>query len=112
MKQTDDLGCYCMQIHVLDDSPYRWLHEMLDCFNHGDMHRYDELCSTYASVLNAQPALVDNERKLREKITILCLMESIFKCATAIVGPGGLVSLKGYASRDFGALTGSAYCTS
>eukprot|EP00884_Botryococcus_braunii_P006375 jgi/Botrbrau1/15739/Bobra.4_1s0107.1 len=51
---------------------------MLECFNHGDMHRYDELCSKYAVVLNGQPALVENERKLREKITILCLMETIF----------------------------------
>jgi 26S proteasome regulatory subunit N9 len=68
-----------LQITVLDDSPYGWLHEMLECFNHGDMHRYDELCTKYASVLNAQPALVENERKLREKITILCLMETIFK---------------------------------
>lgn len=69
----------CLQITVLDESPYGWLHEMLECFNHGDMHRYDELCTKYASVLNAQPALVENERKLREKITILCLMETIFK---------------------------------
>ena len=40
----------------------------------GDIHRYDELCTKYASMLNAQPALVAHERRLREKITILCLM--------------------------------------
>lgn len=84
MGQMNEEGCLVLQIHVLDDSPYRWLHEMLDCFNHGDMHRYDELCSNYAAVLNAQPAMVENERKLREKITILCLMESIFKCVTRL----------------------------
>ncbi len=32
-------------------------------------------------MLNGQPALVEHERKLREKITILCLMNLIFKCA-------------------------------
>lgn len=43
----------------------------------GDIHRYDELCTKHASLLNAQPALVAHERRLREKITILCLMELI-----------------------------------
>jgi hypothetical protein len=53
---------------VLDSSPYKWLHEMLECFNHGDLHQYDALCSKHAAVLNAQPALVENERRLREKV--------------------------------------------
>ena len=66
------------QTKVLEGSQYAWLGEMLNAFNHGDLHAYDTLCSTYASELNAQPALVANERKLREKITIACLMELIF----------------------------------
>ena len=37
-----------------------------------------ELCTTHAAVLNAQPALVENERFLREKITIMSLLELIF----------------------------------
>lgn len=41
---------------------------MLECFNHGDLHLYDALCSKHAEVLNAQPALVENERRLREKV--------------------------------------------
>ena len=53
---------------------------MLRAFNHGDLHAYDALCLQHAHALNAQPALVAHERKLREKITILCLMELIFKC--------------------------------
>lgn len=51
---------------------------MLSAFNHGDLHAYDALCVKHANALNAQPALVAHERKLREKITILCLMELIF----------------------------------
>lgn len=43
----------------------------------GDIHRYDALCAQHAALLNAQPALVAHERRLREKITILCLMELI-----------------------------------
>lgn len=66
-------------IKVLDDSAYKWLHEMLNCFNDGDMHKYDRLCTQYASVLNKLPSMVKNERKLREKITILALTELIFK---------------------------------
>jgi hypothetical protein len=34
----------------------------------GDLPAYDALCAKYAKVLNGQPALVENERKLREKV--------------------------------------------
>ena len=56
---------------------------MLACFNRGDMHQYEQLCSQYADVLNDLPAMVENERNLREKITILCLTELIFKYVPA-----------------------------
>jgi 26S proteasome regulatory subunit N9 len=59
--------CPCLW-QVLDSSPYKWLHELLECFNHGDLHQYDALCAKHAAVLNAQPALVENERRLREKV--------------------------------------------
>jgi len=59
-------------------SSYGWLHALLVAFNKGDLDQYDALCTTHAVALNAQPALVQNERRLREKITILCLMEIIF----------------------------------
>ncbi len=66
---------------MLDGSPYEWLAEMLAAFNHGDLHAYDAICTRHAAALNAQPALVTHERALREKITILCLMELIFRRA-------------------------------
>lgn len=62
---------------VLDGSPYSWLHELLVVFNHGDLHAYDALCTKHAALLNAQPALVENERRLREKVTISCLINQI-----------------------------------
>ncbi|KXZ53762.1 hypothetical protein GPECTOR_6g679 [Gonium pectorale] len=64
-------------VRSLDGTPSQWLHELLVCFNNGDMHLYDQLCVRYADQLNAQPALVAHERRLREKITLMCLLELI-----------------------------------
>eukprot|EP00899_Mesostigma_viride_P024438 jgi/Mesvir1/5179/Mv15314-RA.1 len=54
-----------------------WLLELLRVFNDGDLEGFDRACVTYAAQLNAQPALVAQERHLREKITILCLLELV-----------------------------------
>lgn len=64
-------------LSTLKDSDYDWLLDILYCFESGNLHEYDTLCSKYASSLNAQPALVANERRLREKITIAALLELI-----------------------------------
>lgn len=66
-------------VQCMVGSPFEWLFRVLEVFHAGDLHKYDELCNAYADQLNAQPALVANERKLREKITILALMEIIFQ---------------------------------
>ncbi|KAF5176845.1 26S proteasome non-ATPase regulatory subunit 13-like protein [Thalictrum thalictroides] len=55
-----------------------WIYYMLQAFNDGDLVRYQELCQVHRSALVSQPALVENEKKLLEKINILCLMEIIF----------------------------------
>eukprot|EP00250_Pteridium_aquilinum_P001348 c11557_g1_i1 orf=163-1323(+) len=55
-----------------------WLYHILQAFNSGDLAKYQELSRRYKVDLSAQPALVDNEKKLLEKINILCLMEIIF----------------------------------
>ncbi|PSR89269.1 26S proteasome non-ATPase regulatory subunit 13 A like, partial [Actinidia chinensis var. chinensis] len=55
-----------------------WLYYILEAFNSGDLVRYQELCQVHSAALCAQPALVENEKKLLEKINILCLMEIIF----------------------------------
>ncbi|GAQ91610.1 26S proteasome regulatory subunit N9 [Klebsormidium nitens] len=55
-----------------------WLFQIVHAFNAGDLSKYDALCNQYAKQLNAQPALVANERRLREKITILSLLELVF----------------------------------
>ena len=58
-----------------------WLYYILQAFNAGDLVRYQELCQVHNAALRAQPALVENEKKLLEKINILCLMEIIFRHA-------------------------------
>ncbi|KAL2453503.1 26S proteasome non-ATPase regulatory subunit 13B [Abeliophyllum distichum] len=50
----------------------------LKAFNSGDLVRYQELCRVHGAALSAQPALVQNDKKLVEKINILCLMDIIF----------------------------------
>ncbi|KAL7188112.1 hypothetical protein ACSBR1_038049 [Camellia fascicularis] len=55
-----------------------WLYYFLEAFNSGDLVRYQELCNVHRATLSAQPAQVENEKKLLEKINILCLMETIF----------------------------------
>ncbi|CAG9462046.1 unnamed protein product [Pedinophyceae sp. YPF-701] len=66
-------------IKELESGQYKWLGDMLKCFNNGDLHEYDALCRREAAALNAQPALVANERALREKVTILSLLVLIFE---------------------------------
>ncbi|KAF3943855.1 hypothetical protein CMV_029622 [Castanea mollissima] len=56
-----------------------WLYYILQAFNSGDLVRYQELCHVHNAALRAQPALVENEKKLLEKINILCLMEIILR---------------------------------
>ncbi|GKV10622.1 hypothetical protein SLEP1_g21962 [Rubroshorea leprosula] len=55
-----------------------WLYYVLEAFNSGDLVRYQELCHVHDAALRAQPALLENEQKLLEKINILCLTEIIF----------------------------------
>ncbi|KGN55711.1 26S proteasome non-ATPase regulatory subunit 13 homolog A [Cucumis sativus] len=65
-------------IKSLSGTKVEWLYYILQAFNSGDLVRYQELCQVHNAALRAQPALVDNEKKLLEKINILCLMEIIF----------------------------------
>ncbi|XP_030454203.1 26S proteasome non-ATPase regulatory subunit 13 homolog B-like [Syzygium oleosum] len=65
-------------IKSLVGTKVEWLYYILQAFNTGDLVRYRELCHVHSAALNAQPGLVENEKKLLEKINILCLMEIIF----------------------------------
>ncbi|OAY77550.1 26S proteasome non-ATPase regulatory subunit 13 homolog B-like [Ananas comosus] len=65
-------------INSLLGTGVEWVYHILQAFNTGNLVRYQELCRVHNAALSAQPALVQNERKLLEKINILCLMEIIF----------------------------------
>ncbi|XP_078438054.1 26S proteasome non-ATPase regulatory subunit 13 homolog B-like [Wolffia australiana] len=65
-------------INSLIGTNVEWLYHILHAFNTGNLARYHELCRVHNAALSAQPALVQNEKKLLEKINILCLMEIIF----------------------------------
>lgn len=65
-------------INSLLGTKVEWLYHILQAFNTGNLVRYQELCRVHNAALSAQPALVENEKKLLEKINILCLMEIIF----------------------------------
>ncbi|CAL5359485.1 unnamed protein product [Camellia sinensis] len=66
------------KIRSLLGTKVEWLYYILEAFNSGDLVHYQELCNVHRAALSAQPALVENEKKLLEKINILCLMETIF----------------------------------
>ncbi|KAI4314532.1 hypothetical protein L6164_027431 [Bauhinia variegata] len=65
-------------IKSLMGTKVEWLYYILQAFNSGDLARYQHLCQVHNAALRAQPALVQNEKRLLEKINILCLMEIIF----------------------------------
>ncbi|XP_072984522.1 26S proteasome non-ATPase regulatory subunit 13 homolog B-like [Typha latifolia] len=65
-------------INSLLGTKVEWIYHILQAFNAGNLVQYQEICRLHTADLNAQPALVQNERKLLEKINILCLMEIIF----------------------------------
>ena len=70
---------HVLQIKSLLGTKVEWLYYILQAFNSGDLVRYQELCRVHNAALRAQPALVQNEKRLLEKINILCLMEIIFR---------------------------------
>ncbi len=75
----NDIFYKFLQIKSLLGTKVEWLYYILQAFNSGDLVRYQELCHVHNAALRAQPALVENEKKLLEKINILCLMEIIFR---------------------------------
>jgi len=62
-----------------DDSPHKWLKEILEVFNRGDMVRFEEMCIQHADDINKFPDLVEKFDHVRQKITIMCLLDLIFQ---------------------------------
>jgi len=64
-------------LEALKSSARGWLVDVLYAFNSGNIKRFDELKTHWAT----QPDLAANEVQMRQKITLLCLMEMTFKRA-------------------------------
>lgn len=65
-------------MNALLGTEYEWIHALLKCFNKGDIHAYELVCQKYADALNGQPELVKKADSLKNKITLLFLVEYLF----------------------------------
>lgn len=63
-------------------SSRRWIIDLLDAFNSGDIAQYERLRPQWST----QVDLVAHELELRKKITLMCLMEMTFKSADGVIG--------------------------
>jgi len=55
-----------------------WLAKFLVAFNSGDLYKYDAILKEYQGKITETPALINNMVLLREKISMLALMELVF----------------------------------
>lgn len=60
---------------VLKESEHTWLLELLEAFHEGDLVRFDKVCELASKQMNDQPALVAHQEFIRQKITLLALMQ-------------------------------------
>ncbi|XP_061392288.1 26S proteasome non-ATPase regulatory subunit 13 [Musca vetustissima] len=60
---------------ALKGTENEWLVELLNAFNTGDIKKFNEMKPTWSKI----PDLLAHEIKLRQKISLLCLMEMTFK---------------------------------
>lgn len=55
-----------------------WLLQLIEAFNNGDLAKFDRVCQDASAEMNAQQVLVAQQEFLKQKITILSLMELAF----------------------------------
>merc|ERR1712087_54316 len=66
-------------VSVLEETKFAWLAHLLRAFNAGDINQYESLVAQHYKELEAQPALLSNTNFLKEKITLMCLTETLFQ---------------------------------
>ncbi|EDW68341.1 26S proteasome non-ATPase regulatory subunit 13 [Drosophila virilis] len=62
-------------LESLQNTENEWLVELLKAFNTGDINKFNEMKTIWSKI----PDLAAQEVKLRQKISLLCLMEMTFK---------------------------------
>lgn len=65
-------------VHSLQGTENEWLLLLLESFNKGDLQKFDLVCKQASAAMNAQHVLVAHEEFLKQKITILALLELAF----------------------------------
>jgi len=65
-------------VESLQGTEKEWLAHLLRAFNQGDIAGYEGLIARYGLQLEKEPLLVSKTDLLKEKISILCLMEMVF----------------------------------
>ena len=66
-------------VTTLESTEFAWLAELLRAFNAGDIAQYESLVPSHHGKLEQQPALLANTTFLKEKITLMCLTETLFE---------------------------------
>ena len=66
-------------VSVLEQTESAWLALLLRAFNAGDIDQYEMLVAQYHTQLESQPTLLSNTNFLKEKITLMCLAETLFE---------------------------------
>uniref|UniRef100_A0A7S2CM25 PCI domain-containing protein n=1 Tax=Haptolina brevifila TaxID=156173 RepID=A0A7S2CM25_9EUKA len=72
-------------VTTLEKTEFAWLADLLRAFNAGDIAQYEALVQAHHAKLEGQPALLANTTFLKEKITLMCLTETLFQR----IGPSG-----------------------
>lgn len=62
----------------LEGGEHAWLYDLLVAFHKGSLVQYHAVCERASKFMSEQPALVASEEFLRQKITLLALMELAF----------------------------------
>jgi len=65
-------------LNTLKDSDQQWIVVLLESFNHGNIEKYEATVNQFSQQLAAQPTLVKNVQLMKEKISILSIMELAF----------------------------------
>jgi len=66
-------------VTTLEATDFAWLAHLLRAFSVGDIDQYESLVETHHAQLAEQPALLANTSFLKEKITLMCLTETLFQ---------------------------------
>jgi len=66
-------------VATLEQTEFAWLADLLRAFNAGDIAQYESLVMSHHAKLEQQPALLANTTFLKEKITLMCLTETLFR---------------------------------